>query len=335
MKRILLIATGGTIVSQDKGRGLEPEIGGGELLDFIPEISGKYRIVVQQIFNIESSDIRPDHWYMIVQAIKENYEKYDGFVVVHGTDTLAYTSSALSYMIQNSRKTIVVTGSQYPIDYRVTDAVRNLHDSCIFAAESEMPGVYVVFDGKAMLGNHVKKVRSKAFKAFESMNYPDAAIIREGIVFRYYKPLSTNETVKFSDKLEESIFLLKFYPGIQPEHYKFVEEHFRVVVMEGYGAAGIPVSFMPLFQKWYDKGIIMAVTTQVMYDGSDLEVYTVGKAMVEKFQVLQGFDMTLESVITKLMWIAGMTDDFTEIKEIFYRPIQEDINCFRHTGVKE
>lgn len=325
MKNLLLIATGGTIASQDSGLGLAPEIGAGELLKYIPEAARQYILSSIQIFNIESSDILPKHWELIVKTIKENYGSFDGFVVVHGTDSLAYTSSALSYLIQNSRKPIVVTGAQYPIEFENTDGIRNLTDSCAAAADDSMHGVMVVFHGRVMLGNHVKKVMSKSFDAFQSVNFPDIAAIEEGRIKRLTELPKPQGDVKFIEKAADDVFLLKFYPGIKPEHFEFVADAFRGIVMEGYGVAGIPVAFMPLFEEWDKRGIVMAVSTQVMYEGSDLEVYTVGKAMVKKFDVIQGFDMTIEAVLTKVMYLLGQEEDVHMIKKHFYQPVQADL----------
>lgn len=326
MKKLLLIATGGTIASQDSGLGLAPEIGAGELLKYIPETVANYDLNIIQIFNIESSDIHPHHWELTVQAIEENYELYDGFVVIHGTDSLAYTSSALSYMIQDSKKPIVVTGAQYPIEFEKTDGIRNLQDSCTVAADGEMHGVLVVFNGRVMLGNHVRKVMSKSYDAFQSVNYPDIASVENGDIKRNTELPDLKGNVHFVDKAADDVFLLKFYPGSKPEHYTFVKDTFRAVVMEGYGVAGVPVAFMPLFEEWHEKGITMVVSTQVMYEGSDLEVYTVGKAMVKQFDVIQGYDMTIEAIITKLMYLLEQEDDVQKIKQRFYEPIQMDLS---------
>ena len=324
MKKLLLIATGGTIACQDSGRGLTSKIGAKALLQYIPDIARRYELKIMQIYNIDSPDIQPHQWEKLVREIRENYDEYIGFVIIHGTDTLAFTSSALSYMIQNSRKPIVVTGSQYPIDHEKTDGVKNLADSCIFAAESGMPGVYVVFNGKVMFGNHVKKIKSKSYDAFYSVNYPDIATVVDGMVVKHKRIADPCMPVNFTECVEDKIFILKFYPGIRPAYFSFIKDTFKAVVIEGYGVAGIPSEFIPLLQEWNEYGIEMVVTSQSMYEGTDLEVYSVGRAITNKFHVMQGCDMTLEAVWTKLMYILSSTTKTEEIRKKFYASVQED-----------
>ena len=151
-KRLLLITTGGTIVSEPTERGLAPLLAAERLTQFVPELADRYDICVRPVMNIESPDLLPAQWEAMVEPICAHYGEYDGFVVVHGTDTLAYTAAALNYMVQNAAVPIVITGAQYPIEDAVTDGKKNLWDSCVFAAESGMAGVYVVFSGHVIRG---------------------------------------------------------------------------------------------------------------------------------------------------------------------------------------
>lgn len=149
-KNILLIATGGTIASKSTDHGLAPGISSEELLSYVPEILNYCQVEAIQLLNIDSTNIQPEHWLMMTETIEKNYSKYDGFVITHGTDTMAYTSAALSYLIQNSDKPIVITGSQKPIDVPITDAKKNLLDSFRFASEEDVRGTYIVLTAKQL-----------------------------------------------------------------------------------------------------------------------------------------------------------------------------------------
>ncbi|MEG1290990.1 MAG: asparaginase, partial [Lachnospiraceae bacterium] len=160
-RKILLIATGGTIASQKADHGLVPLICADKILNYIPDVWNICRPTAIQICNIDSTNIEPKHWKLLAQTIEEQYDKYDGFVIAHGTDTMAYTAAALSYMIQNSKKPIVLTGSQKSIDVEITDAKSNLMDSFLYASDEMSQGVQIVFGGKVIAGTRAKKIRSK------------------------------------------------------------------------------------------------------------------------------------------------------------------------------
>ncbi|MDO5688893.1 MAG: asparaginase [Tissierellia bacterium] len=301
MKKILLINTGGTLSSTDKGEGLSPDIAAEEILGYIPELREELVLHALQIFSIESPDLVPSQWGQIVRCIRSNYEDYDGFVLIHGTDTLAYTSSALSRMIKGGNKPIVITGAQYSIEETVTDAVKNLLDSCRFAANWEGGGVYVVFHGHIMLGDHVKKIRGKDFEGFESVTAPDVGRIYGREIRISGSFLQSDTAPDFQDQIEDKVFLLKFYPGITPDLYDFVKDHFRGVVLECYGLAGIPHNFIPLIEMWNQLGIAILVCTQCTYQGTDLSLYTVGHYLTKERLVEEGREMTCEAAMTKLM----------------------------------
>ena len=162
---------------------------------------------------------------MYKRQVEEHYKDYDGFVICHGTDTLAYTAAALSYMIQNSEKPVVITGAQKPIDEENTDARNNLLDSFIYAADEGSRDVNIVFDGKVIVGTRAKKERAKSYNAFSSINFPYPAVIREQEVIRYIPPLEYHGGVKFFHEMEDSIYVLKLIPGIDPVSYTHLSHH--------------------------------------------------------------------------------------------------------------
>lgn len=325
MKRILLIATGGTIASEDTGEGLAPGITAAGLLSRAPNL-GRGRVVdTVELLALDSTNIRPEHWVMIARCIEENYGSYDGFVITHGTDTLAYTAAALSYMVKASPKPIVLTGAQRPIGVDSTDSKMNLEDAFL-CAESDMPGVSIVFDHKVILGTRAKKTRSKSFSAFSSINYPELGVIRDGEVLRFIRQ-ECAERPEFSTVLDTRVALMKLIPGADREVLDFLFERNDAVVIESFGVGGLPEAggFYDCIGTWRTRGKIAVLTTQVENEGSDLVVYHVGNRLKRELGVMEAYDMTTEAVIAKLMWILGRTKDPVEVSELFYTPVAVDM----------
>lgn len=327
-KKILLIATGGTIASKRSHHGLTPQITPEELISYIPQVEDICEVETLQLLNLDSTNMEPKHWVLMVQTIRKHYTEYDGFVIAHGTDTMAYTAAALSYMIQYSGKPIVITGSQKPIDMEITDAKSNLIDSFLYASDPESQGVQLVFDGKVIAGTRAKKVRSKSYNAFSSIDYPFLAIIQDMNIMRYIPMLPYKEEAQFYEKMNDNVFLLKMIPGIRARVLESVFEHYDSIVVESFGVGGIPKSisedFFKLCQKYPKKLIVMA--TQVAHEGSDMTVYEVGRDIKAECRILESYDMTLESVIAKLMWLMGNKDlEKENVEDIFYQSINYDL----------
>ncbi len=332
-KKILLIATGGTIASKRSYQGLAPQITPEELLGYIPQVEEICEVAAMQLLNLDSTNMEPVHWRMMVHAIREKYEDYDGFVIAHGTDTMAYTAAALSYLIQNSKKPIVITGSQKPIDLEITDAKLNLLDSFLYAADSASQGVQIVFDGKVIAGTRAKKVRSKSYNAFSSIDYPCLAMIQDRNIMRYIPMIPYQEEVSFYEEMNEKIYLMKLIPGMKPTVLKLIFELYDCIVVESFGVGGIPKSLTDEFyhycQQYPEKVVVMA--TQVAHEGSDMTVYEVGHHMKTNCCFLESYDMTLESVIAKLMWILGKKElKKEEIEDVFYKSINFDLIFGKH-----
>ena len=327
-KKVLLIATGGTIASKKSDNGLKPQLAPEELMSYIPQVKDICDFEVLPLLNLDSSNMEPRHWKKIVHAVREHYDAFDGFVIAHGTDTMAYTAAALSYMIQNSKKPIVITGAQKPIDLEITDAKSNLIDSFLYAADGQSQGVQIVFDGKVIAGTRAKKVRSKSYNAFSSIDYPCLAMIQDRNIMRYIPMLPFPEEVRFYEEMDENIYLMKLIPGIKPVLLKSIFECYDSIVVESFGVGGIPKSiaedFFRLCQEYPEKLVVMA--TQVAHEGSDMTVYEVGHDMKKYCRFLESYDMTLESVIAKLMWILGNRSEIDgEIEDIFYKSINYDV----------
>lgn len=327
-KKILLIATGGTIASQQARNGLAPLICAEEILSYITDVYKVCEPEAVQICNIDSTNMEPQHWKLLVRTIRENYSAYDGFVIAHGTDTMAYTAAALSYMIQNSRKPVVLTGAQKSIDLEITDAKTNLLDSFIYASDETSQGVQIVFGGKVIAGTRAKKVRSKSYNAFDSIDYPFLAIMQDRRIMRYIEPVPFTGQPVFYEELNENIFLMKLVPGISPKGLQFFFEQYDAIIIESFGVGGIPASiadvFYELYEKYPKKVIIMA--TQVAHEGSDMTVYEVGNKIKKDCRILESYDMTLEAVIAKTMWMLGNQERGSNTpEELFYQKINYDM----------
>lgn len=326
-KKILIIATGGTIACKKTIDGLSPGVTSEELLKYVSDFKNNCEIDTMQILNIDSTNIQPEHWEMMTAAIEEKYPLYDGFVITHGTDTMAYTAAALSYLIQNVDKPIVITGSQKPINSDITDAKRNLNDSIRFACEGSN-GVYIVFNGKAIIGTRAKKTKTKSYDAFESINFPYVAFIDNFRITQYIREDKPLEKPIFCKKVYPNIFLLKLSPGMKPDVLDYISDEYEGIVIESYGTGGIPFedrrNFLEKLDAITKKGKIVIISTQVMHEGSDLGIYEVG-TKVMKNPILQSYDMTVEAAITKLMWIMGKTKKYDEVEKMFYTKIHEDI----------
>mgnify|MGYP000325028142 FL=1 len=327
MKHLLLLGTGGTIACKRGENGLTPLLTGDELLSYVPDAKKFCEVETVQVLNIDSTNMHPKHWLKLAQVLEENYDNYDGFVICHGTDTMAYTAAAMSYLVQHSSKPIVITGAQKPIDLDVTDARTNLLDSLRFAASERAHGVTIVFDGKVIAGTRAKKVRTKSYNAFSSIDFPYLAVIQDRRILRYLPMLPYEKPVRFYENLGDNVFLLKLIPGISPVLLPAIFEHYDAIIVESFGVGGIPASikepFYELCQKYPEKLIIMC--TQVSHEGSDMTVYEVGHEMKTLCNILESYDMTPEAVATKTMWLLGNRPDDHESREkAFYKPINYD-----------
>jgi len=330
MKKILMIGTGGTIASRQTDNGLAPGLTPEDILSYIPAVKDVCEVHTLQVCNLDSTNVAPEHWKLMVKAVEENYYNYDGFVICHGTDTLAYTAAALSYMIQNSAKPVVITGAQKPINMDVTDAKSNLLDSFIYAADEDSQNVNIVFDGKVIVGTRARKERAKSFNAFSSLNYPCPAVIQDGMIIRYIQEIPIQGDVHFYYEMRESICTLKFIPGMKPDILSYLFEHYDCIVLESFGVGGIPQKLVEAFyeqmQKWSAKGKFVVMTTQVANEGSNMAVYEVGKKVKQDFNMIEAYDMTFEATITKLMWLLGMNhSNYDWIRNKFYTRINHDV----------
>lgn len=334
MKNLLLIATGGTIACSDHGAGLTPTFNIDELLSFVPEVGKICNLTGKHIMNIDSTNMSPEFWIRIGEVIKENYDEYDGFVITHGTDTMAYTSAGLSYLLQNHRKPIVVTGAQYSIEEFGSDAKQNLSDAIRYALEG-VPGVFVAFDGKIINGTRAMKVKTKSLDAFQSVNYPYVAKVKYGKVYhdgilrsRYLEKADNLELGKlhFDSKVCTEVMVLKLFPGIEPVIFDLIKGVYKGLIIESFGIGGIPFENHNIISKvkeLVEEGMPVVVTTQCLEEGIDFEVYEVGKKLVES-NIIIAKDMNTEAIVAKMMWALAKGESMAEVKHLIEKPIMDD-----------
>ncbi|MGG3985872.1 asparaginase [Heyndrickxia faecalis] len=327
MKKILLLATGGTIASVEGDEGLKPGLSGEDLLKYFQRAALSADVTAKILMNRDSTNMQPEHWVQIAEAVAEHYEQYDGFLITHGTDTLGYTSAALSYMLQGLNKPVVLTGSQVPISFKKTDAKKNLFNALRFACE-EIGGVFVVFDGRVIIGTRAVKMRTKSYDAFESINHPYVAYVTGDEVHYHWRPSPSEQPFHIETSLSPDVFLLKLYPGTKPEIFDYLKEHYRGVIIESFGNGGVPFegrNLLPKIKELTDAGIAVMISTQCLEEGHDLYLYEVGRK-VAQYPVIVSGDMNTEAIVPKLMWALGKTDDPAEVKKIIETPLAYDLS---------
>jgi L-asparaginase len=329
-KHILLIATGGTIACKRTKDGLTPVITSQELLSYVPQCERFCKVNTLQLMNIDSTNMQAEHWLSIADTIEKNYAVYDGFVITHGTDTMAYTAAALSYLVLDSLKPIVITGSQKPIDMDVTDARTNLLDSLRVASDDRTYGINIVFDGKLIAGTRGKKERTHSYNAFSSINFPYLASIQDERCIFYIDDKTQNQhSVQFSHILDDKVTLLKLIPSMDASVLDYMAGKYDAVIIEAFGVGGLPAyrsgDFYKAIAHWTELGKTVVMTTQVPREGSNMTIYEVGNGIKKNFGLIEAYDMTLEATVTKLMWILGRTKDAAEIRRLFYTTVNRDI----------
>lgn len=325
-KKILLITTGGTIMSVASEQGLQPGEDEGRLLKFPGHES--YKITVHSLLTLDSSNIQPEEWALIARCIFDKRREYDGIVITHGTDTMAYTASALTFMLPGIDCPVVLTGSQTPIGSILSDAYANLQ--CAFAmAASGVSGVFIAFDRKVFLGCRAVKVRTTAFNAFESVNLPAVAEINaHGLFIRRELIPVRDEKARLEDAVSSRVALMKLIPGVDPRLFSaFADAGCKGLVIEAFGSGGINFlrrDVVAQIRALVARGVSVAVCSQCLYEATDMTAYEVGRRALDCGAIPAG-DMTTEAAVTKLMWLLERGLSGEELAREFQRNLHGEI----------
>ena len=326
---ILLIYTGGTIgMKEDPALQALTPFDFSQILEEVPELAKFAYKIDSYTFDplIDSSDVEPSLWISLVRLIEERYDDYDGFVILHGTDTMAYSASTLSFMIEGLTKPVIFTGSQLPIGTPRTDGKENLISSVEIAAAKDenghplVPEVCICFDNVLIRGNRSRKFNSDNFRAFRSEDYPPLA--EAGISIRYNsslirKPESWEARPLFHKKLDTRVSILKIHPGITPGVVRdiLLGKETRAVILETYGAGNAPSKewFLSLVKEAAESGKIILNVTQCVAGRVNMDIYATGKNL-KAAGVINGYDSTTESALGKLFYLLGVFETNEQVK---------------------
>jgi L-asparaginase len=339
MTNVLIIYTGGTIgMINDPKSGVLVPFNFEQITDHVPELKRlKYKFKVHSFDPlIDSSNMSPEVYKEIAQLIQKEYENYDGFVVLHGSDTMSFTASALSFMIENLTKPVIFTGSQLPVNGIRTDAKENLITALEIAAEKRkgkamVPEVCIYFDYKLFRANRSFKYNSEKFEAFRSPNYPILA--EAGVYLRFnrndiLKP--SGEPIKFHTKLDSAIGILKLYPGISPEIVKSaLSSNCKAIIMETFGSGNTSTQkwFLDQLRNAIKSGKLILNISQCKVGTVELGRYETSRELKE-MGVVNGYDMTFEAAVTKLMYLLGNVKSNKKIAEYLETDLRGELTIY-------
>ena len=326
LAKVCIMTTGGTISSiyDDKIQAYRPGLDLESLLSTLPKEFQSIDVVKRQLFQIDSANAQPHHWKEIVSAVREIHEEIpdlDGFVILHGTDTMVYSATAMSFMVQDFGKPIIFTGSQIPASIPWSDGPRNLVDALRVAAWGDVAETCIVFNGEIHRANRTRKIRERALDAFDSVDGTPMGFLARDIALYENRKHRHNLPPKFDTRLNEMVFLLKVFPGMKPSIItKIVKMGYQGIVIEGFGSGNIPTKENGLtgtIKQALDNEVVVVMSTQCAFGQADLSLYEVGKA-AKDVGALSAYDMTSEAAVVKLMWILAHTRNREKVREMMY-----------------
>jgi L-asparaginase len=317
--KILCISTGGTIAMAKGEDGcFSPIKTAGDLLDTIPEIKNLYQVEIYTYDNIDSADISPPFWEGLADVIYKKYNDYDGFVITHGTDTMAYTASALSFFFQELNKPVVLTGSQISIGVLGSDGKRNLINAFRVAA-SNIAEVVIVFGSKIIRGTRARKISAFSLEAFGSINENPVGEIGLSLRLRSNAVRKGDRKLLYIPTINPNVSKLLVYPGFSVDLLDYAVEKSDGIVLLGYGTGNVPLSkendLIKIIKKASDKGVPVIIGTQCILGRTNLKLYSVGNSVLNAGGI-PSVDMTPEATLIKLMWILGQTTNMKIISSM-------------------
>ncbi len=341
MAKVLIINTGGTISMTETAEGLKPDLGRFRAaLAEMPELRNP-KMPAWEMVNtdplLDSSNMTVDEWNRLGEIVAENYDAYDGFVILHGTDTMAYTASALSYMLENLTKPVIFTGSQLPIGQLRTDGKENLITSIEMAAakdsegHAQVPEVGIYFNSRLLRGNRTTKQSADEFNAFESFNYPHLADAGVNIVYHHDRILKPDYSKPMTPhfRLDNNVIIFSLFPGIREDLIRHIihTPNLKAIVMRTFGSGNAPQSpwLLKALREGTQNGKVIVNISQCMQGTVAMGRYDTGYRLQEA-GVVSGYDSTVESAVSKLMFLQSHYDDPVQVRQLMNQSIRGEIS---------
>jgi len=319
-KKLLLLATGGTIACGDTADGRTPELTGEELLKAVPMLQDIAAIDCRQLWALDSSDVAPQHWTRLAAEVFAELANYDGFIITHGTDTMTYTAAALSFALVDCPKPVVLTGSQLPLKTPGSDAVDNLLLAACSAA-SELPGVFLAFGGRLIDGVRAAKLKTESFDAFDSINAPCVGMMKRDVMLLPPLPPAREYRPQLKNSFCPDVLLQPLTPGISLRVIDAaVANGYRGIVLQGFGSGNAPGHINAALQKAAEAGVVIIMCSQCRFEACNMDLYAVGQA-AKNSGVISGGDMTAEAAWVRLSWALAQTEDAAEVRALLAQPL--------------
>lgn len=340
--KVCLITTGGTISSvyDPQTQALRPGLSVPALLESLPKGMGNVEVVQRELFQLDSANAQPHHWQELASAIMDIHEEMpdlQGIVVSHGTDTMAYSAAAVSFMVRDFGKPIVFTGAQIPATIPWSDGPRNLIDAIRVAAFGDIGETCIVFNGEIHRGTRIKKLRVNSYDAFDSMDPTPLGVLARDIILYEGRKKRSNLVPKFDTRISDRVWLLKVFPGLQPDILsKILEMGYQGIVIEGFGAGNIPSeenAIAGAIKKAVSRGCFVVISSQCAFGQADLSMYEVGRVAAEA-GAMSAYDMTSEAAVVKLAWILGRTSEPDQVRKMMTTDYVGEITFLGQSGYK-